>query len=169
MEDGGQELSPESGLSLQDEAAEGQRYLEGTVEAAHEILASLDEVLGNPLLWTQPAPSSAFDASGKPGGGGLVPQQEQGWVALETGRLRYKSTSAALRAAITSIFNHPGMRLQDVDSAKEKGPAIDLHQLELRAAQLREEAAKKNQMLKLVIDQSRELVSDISMWQNAEL
>ncbi|KAL2636176.1 hypothetical protein R1flu_007655 [Riccia fluitans] len=149
----------ERGESLQDDALEGQRHLEGTVQAAHEILASLNEVLCNPLLWTQPVP----DASNGSKPGGTSPQQEQGWLALETGRLRYKATTAALRASINNIFNNP----QEGDSDEDKASGADLEQLETQVAQLREEAARKNQLLKLLIDQSRDLVSDLSMWQTS--
>lgn len=96
-------MSMEIGESMQELAAEGQKHLEGTVDAAHDILASLNEVLCNPVLWAQPVPESS--SSSKPGG--APPQQEQGWLALETGRLRYKSTTAALRASINNIFNKP--------------------------------------------------------------
>ncbi|BBN04174.1 hypothetical protein MPTK1_3g02360 [Marchantia polymorpha subsp. ruderalis] len=158
-------MSMEIGESMQELAAEGQKHLEGTVDAAHDILASLNEVLCNPVLWAQPVPESS--SSSKPGG--APPQQEQGWLALETGRLRYKSTTAALRASINNIFNKPQMRAQEGDSGQDKGSAADLDQLEKQAARLREEATRKNQMVKLLIDQSRDLVSDISMWQSAEL
>ncbi|KAL3684224.1 hypothetical protein R1sor_002246 [Riccia sorocarpa] len=158
-------MERERGDSLRDDALDGQRHLEGTVQAAHEILASLNEVLCNPVLWTQPAPDTSNGS--KPGG--TPPQQEQGWLALETGRLRYKATTAALRASVNNIFSKLQIRAQEGNSGEEKASAGDLEQLETQAAQLREEAARKNQLLKLLIDQSRDLVSDLSMWQSAEL
>lgn len=94
-------MERERGDSLQEQAIEGQRHLEATVDAAHDILESLNEVLCNPGLWTQPVP----DIVSKPGG---VPmQQEQSWLSLDAGRLRYKSTTSALRASINNIFNKP--------------------------------------------------------------
>ncbi|KAK9278880.1 hypothetical protein L1049_028460 [Liquidambar formosana] len=45
-------LSPNSTKSTQDLAMEGQKHLEETIEAAFQILSSMNDELCNPALWS---------------------------------------------------------------------------------------------------------------------
>lgn len=187
---------------------EGQKALEATVEAAHETLASMNEVLCNPALWgtssssstaantapgatmvpsssgaslqlagtassigdsTADAAASRVDAS-RTGADGLA-QQEAGWAALEEARLRLRCSATSLRAVITSTFSSPQMREQEdpLNSHSDKSDPAEVEKLEQRVSLLREEVKKKNKVVKVLIDQLRELINDMSMWQSPGL
>lgn len=106
---------------------EGQKYLEETIEAAFQILSSMNDELCNPALWTTTASSNAtgpnvamtngpplvssngdisssdgashhLDMGGGGGGG-------SGNSALDEARLRYKNSVASLRAVLAAIPN----------------------------------------------------------------
>lgn len=165
--------------SLQGLSMEGQKVLEATVEAAHETLGSMNEVLCNPALWVttsaaQPALANSDGSSkveGRQGGDGLT-QQEAGWAALDEARVRLKNSTTTLRGVITSIFNSPQMREQEADVSSigtDKSDPVEVEKLEQRVSELREEVRKKNDVLKILIDQLRELIIDISMWQSPSL
>eukprot|EP00250_Pteridium_aquilinum_P035526 c9586_g1_i1 orf=591-1220(-) len=203
-------VSPAAPKSLQELAMEGQKALEATVEAAHETLASMNEVLCNPALWSTssssiaatnstsgaigvtPASSSSgaaaqlagsasaagdsteltasrIDAS-KTGAEGLA-QQEAGWAALEDARLRLRSSAGSLRSVITSVFSSSQMREQEdpSNSLSDKSDPAEVEKLEQQVLALREEVKNKNKVVKLLIDQLRELINDISMWQSPGL
>ncbi|EFJ36648.1 hypothetical protein SELMODRAFT_437764 [Selaginella moellendorffii] len=129
-------------------AIEGQKQLEIAVQSAHQILNSLNEVLSNPALWE---------------GGG---KEEAGWAAVDDARQKYKAATTALRGIVAAIFNHPQMMSLDVDSTVEKAvDQAEIDRLQKQTVELREEIVRKNDVLKQLITQMRELVRDISMWQ----
>ncbi|KAI5078884.1 hypothetical protein GOP47_0006555 [Adiantum capillus-veneris] len=129
--------------SLQELAIEGQRALEAIVEAAHETLASMNEVLCNAALWstssaaTAVAPASSslgagtqssgssLAAVGDPletaasridaskAGGEGSSQQEGGWGALDEARLRLRLSATSLKAVIASVFSSPQVLLRN--------------------------------------------------------
>lgn len=176
---------------------DGQKVLEATVEAAHETLGSMNEVLCNPALWvtssssTTTTSSSTVQTAGAPSVAAADPpdsaaakveankagaaeglaQQEAGWAALDEARLRLRSSATSLRTVITAIFNSPQMREQEdpSNSLTDKSDPAEVERLEQRASELREEVVKKNKVVKFLIDQLRELISDISMWQSPGL
>lgn len=151
--------------SLQELAMEGQAVLESTIEAAHETLRSMNEVLCNPALWIT-APQLADAAKVVEG---LAAQPEAGSAALDEARVRLRSSTTALKSVITSIFNSPQMKEQEADppnGVAEKCDPAAVEKLEQRVSDLREEVHNKNRVLKVLIDQLRELISDISMWQS---
>ncbi|KAG0457962.1 hypothetical protein HPP92_023119 [Vanilla planifolia] len=141
-----------AGKSTQELGVEGQRHLEETINAAFQILSSMNEELCNPFLWATPSTPAGGapaypqlntpgdisseisihqpDAGGSGGGGGA------GGGALDEARLRYKSAVASLRAVLAAI------------------PCSS------------QELAEKNKHVKLLIDQFRNLISDFSMWQS---
>lgn len=93
--------------SRQELGIEGQRHLEETINAAFQILSSMNDELCNPALWsTSPShppasgdgstDSSHPEASAGGGGGG-------GGGALDEARLRYKSAITNLRIVIAAI------------------------------------------------------------------
>ncbi|KAJ7542871.1 hypothetical protein O6H91_09G015700 [Diphasiastrum complanatum] len=148
-----------SNKSLSDLALEGQKQLEASVNAAHQILESLHEVLNNPSLWVVPSamPQSHLPTTGADSSSGAknsesraggseataVLQQlpEPGWAALDDARLRYRSSTAALRAVLTAIFTNPQMREGEepaANSEEKKDDEGDLQKLEQRASELRE-------------------------------
>ncbi|CAK9882928.1 unnamed protein product [Sphagnum jensenii] len=181
-----QQVSPSTSKTLQELAADGKKQLETVVEIAHQILLSLNEALCSPSFWVAPSSSHlALESSsvssnsltavsdpaagaGRDSGG----EGEAGLAALEATSLRYKVATAALRATVASILNTPQMRQQEdegtggVPVEMETGELDDLEQ---RVTDLRKEVMKKNQFLKLQIDQLRNLIADISMWQSQSL
>ncbi|PKA59703.1 Mediator of RNA polymerase II transcription subunit 30 [Apostasia shenzhenica] len=161
--------------SAQELGLEGQRYVEEAINAAFQILSSMNDELCNPVLWATPSASTGgVSAAGQlpvgsgdissdtslhapdVGGGGSV-----GGGALDDARLRYKSAVASLRAVLAAIpcSSQNGELESKVDQA-------EVDKLEGRAAVLRKELSRKNKHLKLLIDQFRNLIADMSMWQS---
>lgn len=160
-------------------AVEGQKHLEATVEAAHQILASINEELCNPSLWTTTinpnnnnnshATSDACTATAPTSTPPPSREQEVGGGALEEARFRYKTAVTSLRAVISAI-SAASQQEGDVAMAIEcRTEQDEIQKLEQRATELREEAFKKNHYLKVLIDQLRDLINDISMWQSPVL
>jgi len=168
-------MASEAARRRQELAAEGQRHLEETIAAAFQILVSMNDELCNAGLWssssvsaaaaarpqyqhsaTPPLPhsadSDAADAGGAPGPGGL----------LDEARHRYKSAVAALRASIAAVSSCA----QDIGSTESEAHHAEIEKLEERASALRKEIESKNKHVKLLMDQLRELITDISMWQS---
>ncbi|KAK8949468.1 Mediator of RNA polymerase II transcription subunit 30 [Platanthera zijinensis] len=170
-----------SGKSLLDLGVEGQKDLEEAINAAFQILSSMNDELCNPVLWVTPSAlnggavgssqlpaaggdtsseisSHSLDASGSGNGpGGLG-----GGGALDEARLRYKSAVSSLRAVLTAI----PCSSQEICELEAKVDQAEIERLEQRAVCLRKEVAEKNKHLKLLIDQFRNLIADISMWQS---
>lgn len=172
---------------------EGQKHLEETIQAAYQILYSMNDELCNPVLWsttpssaapaTNLSPTSAQNgmvaangddpahqldgpgggASGGAGGG-------TGNGALDEARFRYKNSVAALRDVLSAIPN--SLKAKAFDSGSITGSSLspadqtEIEKLEERAANLRKELASKNTYIKLLIDQLRDLITDISTWQS---
>jgi hypothetical protein len=103
----------------QELAAEGQRHLEETISAAFQILAYMNDELGNPALWSSasarsqgqhpshhsaatPLLHSSDSDAADPAGGGVGPAPGSGG-SLDEARHRYKFAVAALRASIASV------------------------------------------------------------------
>ncbi|CAN6234800.1 unnamed protein product [Urochloa humidicola] len=173
-------MASEAARRRQELAAEGQRHLEETIAAAFQILVSMNDELCNAGLWssssvsaaaaaaaaagpqhqhsaTPPPPphsadSDAADAGGAPGPGG----------SLDEARHRYKSAVAALRASIAAVSSCA----QDIGSTESEADHAEIERLEERASALRKEIESKNKQVKLLMDQLRELITDISMWQS---
>ncbi|KAK4349543.1 hypothetical protein RND71_032298 [Anisodus tanguticus] len=180
--------------SIQDLAVEGQKHLEDTIEAAHQILSSMNDELCNPCLWSTTPNTSTSN------GAVLINVQQQqqqsqqhhsngdvssdnssssstsaqhldniGGGALDESRLSYKSSVASLRSVFTAISTSQKTKALEVASASGSLSASDqaeIEQLEDRASTLRKELVDKNKHLKLLIDQLRDLLSDLSTWQS---
>lgn len=174
---------------------EGQKHLEDTIESAFHILSSMNDELCNPALWSSSAPASGpsaaapssaapasngplllngdsssdsshhLDFAGPGGGGG-----GGGGGALDEARLRYKSSVASLRAVLTAIpSSHKAKSFDPGASISSSIPFVDqveVERLEEQASNLKKELVEKNKHLKLLIDQLRELIADISTWQS---
>ncbi|XP_020112005.1 mediator of RNA polymerase II transcription subunit 30 [Ananas comosus] len=175
-----------AGRSRKEAAAEGQRHLEETIAAAFQILSSMNDELCNPALWSSSSSSSsAAAAAAHPpptgaGGGGVDSSDSSSHIsdgaaatasaasgggsggALDDARHRYKSAVAALRASIAAI----SASTQEVSTLEPKADQVEIERLEERASALRKEIEIKNRHLKLLIDQLRNLIADISMWQS---
>ncbi|KAL5697255.1 hypothetical protein ACHQM5_030891 [Ranunculus cassubicifolius] len=97
-------------------ATEGQKHLEETIDAAYQILSSMNDELCNPSLWsttttttTTTTPASIPHSNGA----GIVfngesdgsHPSETGGGALDEARLRYKVDVASLRTVISAIPN----------------------------------------------------------------
>ncbi|MCO5587887.1 hypothetical protein L7F22_041839 [Adiantum nelumboides] len=119
--------------SLQELAIDGQGALEALVEAAHETLASMNEVLCNAALWStsstpaststaassslgavaallaagDPSETAASRADASKAGGEVSSQQEAGWGALDDARLRLRTSATSLKAVISTVFSSP--------------------------------------------------------------
>ncbi|KAK7282055.1 hypothetical protein RIF29_10559 [Crotalaria pallida] len=164
--------------TTQELAMEGQKYLEETTEYAFQILSSMNDELCNPVLWftspsssttTSPHPNAttsngdaASDNSnhhGKSGGGGAG-------GALEEALFRYKNAVASLRTTLAAIPNSHKAKAFDSGSTASPEDVEEIEKLEERASSLRKEVAKKNLHLKILIDQLRDLITDISTWQS---
>ncbi|XP_047332213.1 mediator of RNA polymerase II transcription subunit 30-like [Impatiens glandulifera] len=170
--------------TTQELAIEGQNQLEQTIDAAYQILFSMNDELCNPALWTTPPPSSTSTNNSSaavitngyhhtPSNGDASSESghhfEMGGGALDRARLRYKSSLVALRAVLTAIPT--SQKAKPYDSWAKTGSMsppdqAEIETLEDRASVLREELGNKNKQLKLLIDQLRELIIDISTWQS---
>ncbi|KAL6998885.1 hypothetical protein U1Q18_000051 [Sarracenia purpurea var. burkii] len=107
-----------SAKSTQELAMEGQKHLESTIEAAFQILSSMDDELCNPALWsTTPSstntsamtgghhPSHSSNGVNGNASADSAHHFEMGGGALDEARLRYKSSVAALRSVHAAIPN----------------------------------------------------------------
>ncbi|KAH7670252.1 hypothetical protein IHE45_10G013500 [Dioscorea alata] len=160
-----------AGRSRQELGVDGQRHLEETIAAAFQILSSMNDELCNPALWSA-TPASAGASSGdvstdssqppEIGSGGATGGGAGGGGALEEARLRYKSAVSALRAVLAAIPTSS----QEAGVLETKLDQAETDRLEARLSVLRKELVIKNKHLKLLIDQLRDLISDISMWQS---
>ncbi|OVA17483.1 DnaJ domain [Macleaya cordata] len=96
-----------NGKSIQELAVEGQKHLEETIEAAFQILSSMNDELCNPALWSTTSAAASHSSNGVSGDASdSSHQSELGGGALEEARLRYKSAVASLRSVLTAIPNH---------------------------------------------------------------
>lgn len=154
-------------------AAEGQKHLEETVEAAFQILSAMNEELCNPALWSATATSSdgnnaaTISADGhSDGSNGDVSSDhllDMGGGALDEARLRYKAAVTSLRSVLNAI---PDSHKEIVGSAASQEDEAEIEKLEEHASNLRTELANKNRHLKHLINQLRDLIADISTWQS---
>lgn len=179
--------------TIQELAVEGQKHLEDTIEAAHQILSAMNDELCNPSLWS--TPNTATSAAAGVGASAVLSNGQQhhsngdissdtsssssasaqhqhldiGGGALDESRLRYKSSVASLRSVLTAISNSQKAKALEAASASGSLSAADqaeVEQLEERASTLKKELVDKNKHLKLLIDQVRDLLSDLSTWQS---
>lgn len=162
--------------TTQDLAIEGHKYLEETIQHAFKILSSMNDELCNPVWWstspssaTSPnAPSSNGDANSENSGqhaDGAAPSGGAGG-ALDEARLRYKNAVAGLRSVLAAIPNSQKANTFDSGSADSPMDEAEIEKLEEQASSLRKELGNKNLHLKILIDQLRELITDISTWQS---
>ncbi|GAA0144822.1 general transcription factor [Lithospermum erythrorhizon] len=149
--------SPTNSRTIQELSLSGQTHLEDTIQAAFHILSAMNDELCNPILWSTQFPNSALtnDAPSEIGGG-----------ALNEARLTYKSSIASLRSVLTTISN--SLKTSEGSPMTSSSPTdeADIDTLEERASSLEKELINKNKSLKLLIDQLREVISDISTWQS---
>ncbi|XP_010249045.1 PREDICTED: mediator of RNA polymerase II transcription subunit 30 [Nelumbo nucifera] len=156
--------------STQELAAGGLKHLEDTIEAAFQILSSMNDELCNPALWSTTV--SAHSSNGIVSGDTADSSHhlEMGGGALEDARLRYKSSVASLRAVLSAIPNSQKAKAYEtgsiVASSESQANQAETENLEERATNLRKELANKHKHLKLLIDQLRVVITDISTWQS---
>ncbi|GBG85200.1 hypothetical protein CBR_g39765 [Chara braunii] len=191
---GGGEKDPfdiEGGEEIHALAREGEQAVRDLVSSAQDVVTHLNLVLSAPIdpevvqeLGTglSQAPEQLGVIS--PPGGGAAAADSHGptsthtaaavhLAALELGRQGYKTASVALRVVLHRLQeclekegrnNRPGEEstnaMQDDD---------ELESLQKRAQQLENEARQKNQLLKVLIDDLRSLLQDVTMWQGIPL
>ncbi|KAF6148460.1 hypothetical protein GIB67_038815 [Kingdonia uniflora] len=153
--------------STSDLAVEGLKFLEDTIGAAFKILSSMNDELCNPNLWS----STTTTISTSNGVNGSDDHHLEGGGAIEAARLRYKSTVASLRSVLVAIVDSQKAKAYDAGEGSTVGMECqtnqsEMEQLEERANNLRKEIADKNMYVKVLIDQLRELICDISTWQS---
>ncbi|KAL3025433.1 hypothetical protein AAZX31_04G179300 [Glycine max] len=152
--------------TTQELAMEGQEYLEETIENAFQILSSMNDELCNPVLWsTSPSTSPNADATSDNSNHHADASAAAGG-ALEEARARYKKAVTALRTILTAIPTSQKEKTFDAGSAASPADEAEIDKLEERASSLRRELANKNLHLKTLIDQLRDLITDISTWQS---
>ncbi|GKV13729.1 hypothetical protein SLEP1_g24713 [Rubroshorea leprosula] len=179
--------TPASGpKTTQDLAAEGLKHLEETIDAAFQILSSMNDELCNPALWSPTPSTNAVTTSNGPSSlsnGAMIANGDaasngghhsdiggiggSGSGALDDARFRYKNSVASLRAVLAAIPNSQKAKAFETGSA-DSSPAdqAEIEKLEEQASNLRKDLANKNEYLKLLIDQLRELITDVSTWQS---
>ncbi|KAA3459612.1 mediator of RNA polymerase II transcription subunit 30 [Gossypium australe] len=178
-----------SNKTTQELASEGLKHLEETIEAAFQILSSMNDELCNPALWsTNPTTHNTNTNTAAPNGSSLSNgavlgngdsssdgghHLEMGGIggsgngALDEARLRYKNSVAALRTVLTAIPNSQKAKAFETGStATSPADEADIEKLEEEASNLRKELANKNVYIKRLIDQLRELITDVSTWQS---
>ncbi|XP_010680563.3 mediator of RNA polymerase II transcription subunit 30 [Beta vulgaris subsp. vulgaris] len=177
MED--KEMAIENQKSTKELAAEGQKHLEETVDAAFQILSAMNDELCSPALWctttsssaliTDSSTAAAITANGHSEGsnGDVLSDSnnhlDMGGGALEEARLQYKSSVASLRAVLNSM---PQYHKEDVGASGSQDDEAEIGKLEEQVSKLRMELANKNKHLKHLIDQFRDLITDLSTWQS---
>ncbi|XP_008221191.1 PREDICTED: mediator of RNA polymerase II transcription subunit 30 [Prunus mume] len=186
-----EEKDTTSPKTTQELAMEGQKHLEETIEAAFQILSSMNDELCNPTLWSTTSSFSAATniangpaphANGVNNGdssssentsthhGDLIGAGGSGTGgALEEARLRYTNSVRLLRAVLTAIPNSqkaPSETSSTVVSSESPAGEAEIEKLDERASNLRKELANKNVYVKFLIDQLRDLITDISTWQS---
>lgn len=165
--------------------------MEETIRAAYQILSSMNDELCNPDLWSTtttttttttnttpppPPPVAAVPHSNSIFNGGDAASDAShlselgGGGALDEARLRYKSAIASLRSVLTTIpLSEEAKTYQRGSKAggsESQADQSEIEMLEVRVTNLSMELEKKNKYLKLLIDQLRELITDISTWQS---
>ncbi|XP_060180606.1 mediator of RNA polymerase II transcription subunit 30-like [Lycium barbarum] len=177
--------------TIQEVAVEGQKHLEDTIEAAHQILSAMNDELYNPSLWSSTTTPNTVTSNGHHLNGDVSSDNSSaqhfdniGGGALDESRLRYKSYVASL-PSISSYFsenlsnldkqlfsrNMKVTKAKALEAASATGSLsaadqAEIEQLEGRASTLKKELVDKNKQLKLLIDQFRDLLSDLSTWQS---
>ncbi|XP_006357075.1 mediator of RNA polymerase II transcription subunit 30 [Solanum tuberosum] len=144
--------------TIQELAVEGQKHLEDTIEAAHQILSAMNDELCNPSLWstlnTAASSASASAAGGGVGASAVLSNGQQlhtngdissdtsssssasaqhldiGGGALDESRLRYKSSIASLRSVLTAISNSQKAKALEAASASGSLSAADQAEIE---------------------------------------
>ncbi|URE33804.1 hypothetical protein MUK42_07328 [Musa troglodytarum] len=126
--------------SKQELGVDGQRHLEETINAAFQILSSMNDELCNPALWSTLSPGHPSAALG---GAGDAPVDSSshpseagggsGGGALDEARLRYRSAVAALRSCIAAIPS----ATQEAGALDSRADAVEIERLEERASSLR--------------------------------
>ncbi|XP_057810392.1 mediator of RNA polymerase II transcription subunit 30-like isoform X1 [Salvia miltiorrhiza] len=94
---------------------------------------------------------------------------EIGGGALDEARLQYKASIASLRSVLLAISNAQKQVKSSESVLTSSGSVADqteIEKLEEQASILRTELAEKNKYLKILIDQLRGLLGDISTWQS---
>ncbi|KAK9187776.1 hypothetical protein WN944_019175 [Citrus x changshan-huyou] len=164
--------------TTQELAKEGQKHLEETIEAAFQILSSMNDELCNPTLWSTTTTTTTStsngvvhaDSTSDANNHHLDSSGGSGNSALDEARHRYKTSVAALRAVLTAIPNsHKAKSFEMVSSPVDsvsRSDEVEINKLEERASLLRKELANKNKYLKRLIDQLQDLITDISAWQS---
>ncbi|KAJ9140155.1 hypothetical protein P3X46_030835 [Hevea brasiliensis] len=186
--------------TTQELAIEGQKHLEETIQAAYQILSSMNDELCNPTLWSTGSTAIGTTTTASPitaannipslsqnglvangdtasdgvhhldGGAAAVGGVGTSNGALDEARFRYKNSVAALREVLAAIPNSQKAKAFETGSTTNStsSPAnqAEIEKLEEQASNLRKELVNKNAYLKLLIDQLRDLVTDISTWQS---
>ncbi|KAJ8772438.1 hypothetical protein K2173_027615 [Erythroxylum novogranatense] len=162
--------------TTQELAMEGQKHLEETIQAAFQILSSMNDELCNPSLWSTTTTTSSssnadavldsahhLDGGATAGVGGGT-----GNGALDEARFRYKNSVAALREVLSAIPNSQKAKEFEIGSPADQAEVEKLEEsCQSKKGILQGlELAKKNTYLKLLIDQLRDLITDISTWQS---
>ncbi|KAL7150661.1 hypothetical protein ABFS83_05G129300 [Erythranthe nasuta] len=92
-----------------------------------------------------------------------------GGGALDEARLQYKSSVASLRSVLTAISAAQKAKVPEmVPTSASVSPTdqTEIEQLEEQHSILRKEVGEKNKQIKILIDQLRDLLADISTWQS---
>ncbi|KAK9108507.1 hypothetical protein Syun_024518 [Stephania yunnanensis] len=161
--------------SVKELAVEGMKHLEDTIEAAYQILSSMNDELCNPALWSTLSASHHSSSNGVNNASATATPTDStsdhtGGGALDVARLRYKSAVLALRSVLTAISASQKTESHEAGSnvggSEGEGNQAEIESLEEQAALLRKELASKNQCMKLLLDQLRDFISDVSTWQS---
>ncbi|EYU29203.1 hypothetical protein ABFS82_05G125300 [Erythranthe guttata] len=92
-----------------------------------------------------------------------------GGGALDEARLQYKSSVASLRSVLTAISAAQKAKVPEMVPTSASVSLTDqteIEQLEEQHSILRKEVGEKNKQIKILIDQLRDLLADISTWQS---
>ncbi|CAI9097842.1 OLC1v1034352C1 [Oldenlandia corymbosa var. corymbosa] len=157
-------------------AKDGERHLEDTIESASQILSAMNHELCKPNVWSVNPNSTASTLDSPDNGhqfshgdgissGSSSPLHpfDDADGALEEARFRYKTSVAALRSVLSAISNSEQV-LPTGSGSPDDQPEIE--NLEEQALALRKRLADRNKYLKILIDQLRDQISDISTWQS---
>jgi len=147
---------------MQELGLEAQKHLEEMIQAAHQILLSMNDELCNPTFWCTATPSNSrpvseasSDEGGMCGGGKII----------DEARLRYKPAVSSLRSVLASIAT--SLKKGGLESSNsEQNDEDEIERMEKHASILRKELIEKNKQQKLLIDQFRTLIAIVTLWQS---
>ncbi|KAL1812374.1 hypothetical protein ACET3Z_022439 [Daucus carota] len=149
------ETEEEAQVSRQQVGMEAEKQLQNTIKAAIQVLSTLTREFSNPTSWPTQPMKTISDHAG-----------DYAHLFEMCGGAHYKSSFASLLSLVAALKAKSYEMSSPTHSSISPMDEDDVEKLEERASTLRKELANKNEYLKVLMDQLRELMNDVSSWQS---